>query len=171
MQQLEKPPIQEVALDEPKKSIAWYDIAVIALCCTGIFIAGYLSYTYIFNQPILCATGDGCEKTSASPYSKFLGVPVRYIGLMGYSICLILSIWRLTLRNTQTESGLKLRERLDWTLFLGGIFGFVFSLYLQSMSIFVIGAICSWCVASAITMTTLFSFYAIRIWRASPVEE
>jgi uncharacterized membrane protein len=170
MQQLEKPLGDEIAIAEPKSRPAWYDYAIILLCCTGIFIAGYLSYTYIFNQPIACVTGDGCEKTSNSPYSKFLGIPVRYIGLVGYTICLVLSVWRLRLRNASTKSGLKLRERLDWTLFLGGIFGFVFSLYLQSMSIFVIGAVCSWCVASAITMTTLFTFFAIRIWRANPVE-
>jgi uncharacterized membrane protein len=170
MQQLEKPIDQEIALDEPKLKPAFYDYAVMLLCCTGIFIAGYLTYTLIFDQSILCLTGGGCEKTSASPYSKFLGIPVRYIGLAGYSLCLVLSVWRWRLRNTRTSEGLKMRGRLDWVLFLGGIFGFVFSLYLQTMSIFVIQAICSWCVASALTMTTLFVLYAIRIWRAEPVE-
>lgn len=164
MQQLEKElEIPEIA---PKVKTAWFDYGVMLLCGTGIFIAGYLSYTLLFNQPISCATGGGCERVSNSEYSKFLGIPVRYIGLTGYSICLILSVWRWRLRHTATEEGVKWRGRLDWTLFLGGIFGFVFSWYLQSMSIFVIQAICSWCLASAFTMTTLFGFYAVRIWKS-----
>jgi uncharacterized membrane protein len=43
--------------------------------------------------------------------------------------------------------------------------GFGFSVYLTYLELFVIDAICQWCVASAVVMTVLFGTNAIRMVR------
>ena len=42
--------------------------------------------------------------------------------------------------------------------------GFGFSLYLTYLELFVIDAICQWCVASAVLMTLLFAVNALRAY-------
>jgi uncharacterized membrane protein len=135
----------------------WLDYTIVALCLAGILVAGYLSYTHLFNQSIVCTTGGGCDRVNSSKYASFLSIPVAYIGLAGYLFLLGASLLRWRLPHW--------RSRLDWLLFLAGLFGFVFSAYLTVMELFVIEAICTWCVVSATLMTILFGIYAVRIWR------
>ena len=49
--------------------------------------------------------------------------------------------------------------------FLVSLAGFGFSVYLTYLELFVIEAVCQWCVASAILMTALFAANSIRMVR------
>ncbi len=46
--------------------------------------------------------------------------------------------------------------------------GFGFSIYLTYLEIYVIEAICVWCVISAVLITLLTIVGGINLWRASP---
>ncbi|MBJ7348168.1 MAG: hypothetical protein JHC87_06320, partial [Thermoleophilaceae bacterium] len=46
--------------------------------------------------------------------------------------------------------------------------GFGFSLYLTSLELFTIKAICQWCVMSAALMTVLMVISMLRFWRYTP---
>lgn len=136
---------------------------ILALCIIGILASGYLSYTRVFHQPIICSTGEGCDRVNSSEYAYFLGIPVAFIGFAGYIVLLVGSLVRWLSTNRIVQ------DRLDWILFLGGLIGFVFSMYLTAMELFVINAICTWCVINAVTITLLFCLYSYRIW-SSPAE-
>jgi uncharacterized membrane protein len=85
----------------------------------------------------------------ASPWAAFLGVPVPLIGLVGYG--LILSAALLGVRPAFAES----RWIAGALLGLSTI-AFLFSLYLSAVELFLIGAWCRWCIASAAVATLLF---------------
>jgi hypothetical protein len=55
--------------EKVKISFSWFDSIILLLCLIGIGIAGYLSYTRLFDQPIACTTGNGCETVNNSQYA------------------------------------------------------------------------------------------------------
>ena len=86
-----------------------------------------------------------------SDYAEMAGVPVPLIGLFGYLTILAAAAMR-------GDAGRLLG------LFAGGI-GFGFSVYLTYLELFVIDAICQWCIGSAIVMTLAFIVALIRAVR------
>ncbi len=108
----------------------------------------YLSYYQYLNIIPSCAIG-GCEKVLSSVYSKFMGVPLSYLGIVyyGYMLCLV------ALLAYEPESrGL----RLATLLYTG--FGFVLSLvFIFYIQLTLIQALCIYCALSAVTTFALFS--------------
>jgi uncharacterized membrane protein len=88
-----------------------------------------------------CTISHGCDMVNSSSYSEFLGIPVAGIGLAGYVVLFVLAI-----------IGLQPRWLDDpWPDQLASLFasvGVVFTLYLTYAEIFILGAICQWCVVS-----------------------
>lgn len=124
------------------------------LAVIGLGIAGYLTYVHYFALEPLCLTG-GCEQVQTSKYSELMGIPVALLGVIGY----LLILGSLFMRG-------------DLGRLLGLIFAFIglgYSLYLTYLELFVIDAICQWCVASAIILVIITVIAAIRY--LSPPEE
>ncbi len=120
------------------------------LCLIGLGIAGYLTYVHYAGIQPVCTTG-GCEKVQASTYAELAGVPVALLGLLGY-LGIGGSLWfRGDLGRTATAAL--------------AIIGFGFSAYLTYLELFVIDAICQWCVASAVLMTLLAVAAVTRMLR------
>ena len=115
--------------------------ALVVLALAGLGIAGYLTYVHYAELSPVCTTG-GCERVQSSRYAKVAGVPVPLIGLIGY-VAILASLAVL-----RGETG-----RLARVAMTAG--GFAFSAYLTYLELFVIDAICQWCVASAVIMTAL----------------
>jgi uncharacterized membrane protein len=126
------------------------------LALVGIGIAGYLTWVHYEGLSPICAINEGCEKVQSSRYAKVGGMPVPVIGLIGY-VAIFLSL-------------LVRGEVARLTTAAMAIGGFGFSVYLTSLELFEIHAICQWCVGSAITMTLLAIFATIRALRA-PLDE
>jgi uncharacterized membrane protein len=87
----------------------------------------------------------------ASRYAKVGGVPVPLIGLVGYVAILISLFVRGEVARLAT-AGM-------------AIGGFAFSVYLTSLELFQIHAICQWCVGSAVVMTAIAVLATIRALR------
>lgn len=119
------------------------------LIVAGIGIAGYLSYVKLFQLEAFCGGVGDCETVQTSPYAELFGVPVAILGLGAYLALLVL--WGVKERNWWG---------LDWlaaqAFFLVTLVGVLYSAYLTYLELFVILAICPWCVASAVVMTGLF---------------
>lgn len=126
--------------------------AMIVLTLVGIGIASYLTYVHYKGLSPICALNQGCEKVQSSRYAKVAGVPVPLIGLIGY-----VAIFASLLIRGETA-------RLATAVMTIG--GFAFSVYLTSLELFRIHAICQWCVGSAIVMTSLAVLATIRVLRA-----
>jgi uncharacterized membrane protein len=72
----------------------------------------------------------------ASRYATILGIPVALLGLISYGGLIVsAALWG--------EIGIYLG-------FLISLVGTLFSAYLTYLEVFVIGALCQWCVASAV---------------------
>jgi uncharacterized membrane protein len=118
------------------------------LSLTGLFISAYL-YLYKIGRigTLACGSG-GCETVQQSPWSRFAGLEVSLIGLLGYGGLLVVSL--LTL-----QPGLASRRWPSHLLLtLAGI-GVAFTVYLTYLELFVIHAICRWCVGSAVIIMAI----------------
>jgi uncharacterized membrane protein len=125
--------------------------ALVLVALVGIGIAGYLTYVHYRGLSPICALNEGCEKVQSSRYAKVGGVPVPLIGLVGYVAILASLFVRGELARLATAAM--------------AIGGFAFSVYLTSLELFTIDAICQWCVGSAIVMTALAILATIRALR------
>ena len=115
----------------------------------GVFTSAYLRlYKLGKIGTLTCGTG-GCETVQLSPYSRFLGLEVAAIGAVGYALLLVLSLASLNARPA-------VAARLITALVgLSGM-ALLFTLYLKYLELFVIHAICRWCVASAVLILVFF---------------
>lgn len=138
-----------------------YRMGMALLSLGGLFVAAYL-YLYKIGRigVLACGTG-GCETVQLSHYSRFAGVEVSLIGLIGYLGLLILSLIAL-------QPGATGRRGLSMTLAILSGIGVVFSGYLTALELFVIHAICRWCVGSAVIITLLFLLALLNLRRTEP---
>ena len=134
-------------------------LAVLSLA--GLFIALYL-YLYKLGAigTLACGTG-GCETVQLSPQSKFLGIDVSLIGVVGYAVLLLLALLALQPR----FAGPAWPARLLAFLAGGAV---LFTLYLTALELFVIHAICRYCVASAVIIVVIFALAVRELRQLSP---
>ena len=118
----------------------------------GIGVATYIAIAESGGgAPACIAGGGGCETVAESHTADLAGINVAVIGIAGYVLLLATAL----LRGDGARMG-------GFALSLAG---FGFSVYLTYLELFVIEAICQWCVVSAILMTILFGLNAVRMLR------
>ena len=135
--------------------------AIALLALVGLFIALYLwLHALGYGGPLKCGTG-ACDTVQSSPQAVQLGIPVAFYGVVGYLALLIVAL--IALR----PSALTDRK---WTLLLVGLstVGVVFTVYLTYLELFVIHAICRWCVGSAVVITAIWIVALAALRRPSP---
>ena len=123
----------------------------------GVFVAAYL-YLYKLGLigTIVCGTG-GCETVQLSPWSQFMGVDVALIGVLGYVVMLAVALVGL-----QPAAAMRRWPAHALVLLSGG--ALLFAAYLTYLELFVIHAICRWCVVSALIVLGIF-IAAVLDWR------
>ncbi|HSD49913.1 MAG TPA: vitamin K epoxide reductase family protein [Candidatus Methylomirabilis sp.] len=133
--------------DEGRASQAWLWAPVI-LSTLGVLVSGYLSVKRVTGGSLACSRWADCDVVNTSVYAKIYGVPVAFIGLAGYLVLMGLAMAAL-----QAEGAAQ--RRLLTLGFLLSLGGFGFSVYLTYLEIYVIEAICMWCVISALLISLL----------------
>ena len=124
-------------------------IAAAILAIAGIGVATYITIAeFGGGAPKCLAGGHGCETVAQSHYSHLAGINVAAIGIIGYVLLLLAAI-------LPGDPG-------RFSGFLFALVGFGFSLYLTYLELFVIDAICQWCVASAVLMALSLAVAAAR---------
>ena len=114
------------------------------LTLVAALIAFYLLLAHLSIAPLVCPT-TGCEKVQTSQYSMVFGVPVAAFGLAFYLVLMGLQVTGLT---TNRVFGLRL-EPILVTLSVLGVLTYAPLTYLE---LYVIHAVCFWCVTSSILM-------------------
>ncbi|HEY3011591.1 MAG TPA: vitamin K epoxide reductase family protein [Gemmatimonadales bacterium] len=125
-----------------------YRMSAALLSLTGLFVSAYL-YLYKIGRigTLACGTG-GCETVQQSLWSRFAGVEVSLIGLVGYAGLLLVSLMALQPRLAS--------QRWPASLLAGlAALGVAFTAYLTYLELFVIHAICRWCVGSAVIIVAI----------------
>jgi uncharacterized membrane protein len=116
----------------------------------GIGVATYITIVESGGgAPACLAGGGGCHTVAASSYSHIAGINIAIFGILGY-VGIFLTAFFVT----------DLSRLAGFGFALGG---FGFSIYLTYLEIWVIDAICQWCVGSAVLMTILFLLNAARL--------
>ena len=130
------------------------------LSLVGLLDSIYLLWTKLTQNLIVCGLGE-CEVVQASPYSSLLGLPVSALGVGGYGALLVLALWAYFAGD---DAPLWLT---DLRLIGTGV-GLFFAAYLTVIELFVIHAICGWCVLQAVAILGIFLGLVIerRIERA-----
>jgi uncharacterized membrane protein len=123
-----------------------------ALAAVGLLISAYLGWSYFAGVAPVCVGGSGgCERVQSSSYATIFGVPVAVLGLVGY-VGLLFSVM------LGGEVGVYLG-------FLIALVGTLFSAYLTYLEVFVIRALCQWCLASAAVMVAALVCAAFGVWQ------
>lgn len=121
-----------------------------AISVAGIALSLYLTWTYVMGSSPACFGGSGgCETVQSSPYSRLMGVPVAALGLGGYAALLLSAALRGVVGSLAG-------------LFLA-LLGVLYSGYLTWLEVFVIEALCQWCLASAALMVFALILAALRL--------
>lgn len=130
----------------------------LALALAGAGVAGYLTWSKISGEGLICIGFQGCDIVNNSPYAELLGIPVAVWGLGAYLVlaALALPFWG-NHASLQTWA-----VAFSFAIALGG---WVFSMYLTAIEAFILHAWCSWCVTSAILTTLLLGVSGIRFYR------
>jgi len=134
--------------------------AIVLLALAGLLVAIYL-WLYkigVFGQ-LQCGTGS-CELVQASRYAELFGLPVALYGVGGYAALFVVGL-------TGLQPRFAADRRVAWLLATLATVGFALTLYLTGIELFVLHAICRWCVASAAIMTTVW-LLSVAGLRATP---
>jgi uncharacterized membrane protein len=133
------------------------------LSLAGLLVSAYL-YLYKIGRigALACGSG-GCETVQQSPWSRFAGVEVALIGVVGYAALLAVSL--VAVRPDLAAR----RWPSDLLVVLAGG-GVAFTAYLTALELFVIHAICRWCLASAAIITALLVVAVLDRRRARRAE-
>jgi uncharacterized membrane protein len=113
-----------------------------ALAAVGLAIAAYLTVTKLSGGLPVCGPVSGCEDVARSEYSAIVGIPTAALGGAFSAVLVVLGlVW--------TRTG----ERRALVLAYGlGLFGVIFVGYLTYLELFVIHAVCAWCVTYGLTV-------------------
>jgi len=119
----------------------WTIISILATI--GIGLAIYLSYNYLSPNPLeLCNINStvNCDAVTKGELRQWYGVPVPFVGLIGYIVILISAYFK------QKKLALAMT-----------IFGMLFCLRLTYLEIFVLKVICPVCLLCQLDMLAVFS--------------
>lgn len=117
-------------------------ILILFLAFCGLADSAYLTQHETTNTPLICNIQNlsGCNTVAQSPYSKVLGIPLAEYGILFYAIVFVLAALELVIFD-------RLLRRVLQAL---AAFGILSSLYFTFLQIFVIGALCIYCLGSAV---------------------
>jgi uncharacterized membrane protein len=122
----------------------------------GVFVALYLAlYKLGYIGTLVCAVGS-CEVVQTSKWATLLGAPVAVWGVGYYVAMLAAALAGLAPRLADDR-------RVSWVLVAVTGGGVLFSLWLTYLELFVIHAICQWCVVSAVLATALFGTWCLDL--------
>jgi uncharacterized membrane protein len=130
---------------------------VATLALIGIGVATYLALHRLgVIGELVCRIGS-CETVQTSRWATFLGVPVAFWGV-GFYVALFVVAMATTRPALDDSLGASV------ALVALTVSGVLFSFWLTYLELFVIHAICAWCVGSAVVVT-LACVVALLDWR------
>jgi uncharacterized membrane protein len=114
------------------------------LALVGMALSAYLTFSaWQGKQVAFCAVGGGCDVVLSSRWSTLFGIPTSLWGFLTYAMLATVA-W-----NKRADS----QWKFAWVI---SLFGLVYSVYLTSVSLFVLQAACPYCLTSLTLMTVIF---------------
>jgi len=134
-------------------SLDLLQLSMLLLIVAGLGVSGYLMWGYTTpGAALVCGGSGGCNTVKDSVYASFMGIPLPIIGLATYLALFLLVI----VQNHQAIQERRWSPYFALAIFGISLTGVLYSAYLTYLELYVIYAICQWCVASAIIMVAVF---------------
>jgi uncharacterized membrane protein len=127
----------------------------------GLAISAYLTWVHYSGNLALCIGVGGCDSVQNSRFAVAGDVPVALIGLAGFAVIFALAVFRLS------ESA---PAWADTAIFALSIAATVYVAYLSYVELFVLGAVCPWCVAVAFCSVLVLAVVSTELLRPSEPE-
>ncbi len=144
--------VKSISVDKSDRGLVW---AMIALSILGAADSLYLFIYKLTGASQMCLGNGGCHDVNFSPYAEIYGVPLSVIGLVAYIVMAAMLLLEPRIR--------LLKENNPLLLFGMTLIGVAFSAYLTYLELYVIHAVCPFCVTSAIVITLMFILAIIRL--------
>jgi uncharacterized membrane protein len=141
------------------KKLYW---ASIVFTLIGLAVSTYMTIYKLTGNERMCVGNGGCSTVNSSRYADINGFPVAAVGIIGYLAILAVLV-------LEVKGGRTFKKNATLLTFGLTLPGFLFTLYLIYLEIFVIKALCPFCVTSQVAMTILFILSVIRLIK-EPVE-
>lgn len=133
-------------LSKRSKAPNWVIVVLLAASGVGFLDATYLSVKHFVGSTLSCSVLDGCGNVLTSSYSVVGPVPVALIGSIYYALVFVFTVAYIDLR----------RSEVIVAIACFTIAGFIATLWFVYLQVFVIHALCLYCMLSAVTATLLF---------------
>lgn len=128
-------------------------LGLIAVSVAGVAVSAYLTYVHYEPAALICTGGGGCEKVQDSQYAVLAGIPVAVLGLGNWLAALALAVWDSELARTLIAAL--------------AVVALAFAIYLVVLQLFVIDAICVWCIVNDVVLVPLLAALALLRLRTS----
>ena len=145
---------------------AWHrrpEIWSAVLAVVGIAIAGYLTIVHFRESLLVCSGISDCETVQTSKYAEIFGIPVASLGLLTFVLLFGLAVARVV----QPER----TDTITMVMFVLIVGAVGFYVYLTYLELFVINAVCQWCVASSLVMVGMLISESILLRRLLAIPE
>jgi uncharacterized membrane protein len=134
-----------------------FGLGLTVLAAVGLAIAAYLLSVRVLGEAPACGPVKGCDTVAASEYATMFGIPVALFGVL-FSVVLVaacLAWWR------------RADRRALYAAYGLGLAGIIAVVYLTYLELFVIEAICVYCVTYAVTIVAGWVIVAFTAWATS----
>ena len=133
--------------DAALEQVVMWRMAMTVFALLGALVALYLWLYHLGLSPLVCPIA-GCEKVQKSEFSNLLGIPVAALGVIAFTGLFISSLAGVLRESLRVE-------RIVFVTSSLGMLAYVWFTYLE---LFVIRAICFWCVVSSVMMLGVWAF-------------
>jgi uncharacterized membrane protein len=138
-------------------------IAVWIVAGLGMADALYLTWIKLSSQTAACSAAGDCTTVNNSIYADIGGIPIAAFGAGAY-LAIILLLYLEERHNVFRENG-------RWMVYGISLAGVLYSGYLTYIELYVIKAICPFCVFSAVCLVVLLILSGLRLFRPTPSED
>ena len=135
----------------------WILISILILASLGFIDATYLTVSHYAGVDLYCGADGGCNTVTNSEYSTMFGIYIAVYGMLYYLSILVLTVIYIDTKN----------NKILKPLMIIPVLGFLFSLYLVYLQLFVINAICRYCMLSAgiSTLLLLINMFLVQNYK------
>ena len=142
----------------------WLYRASVLITIIGLAVSIYMTVFKLTGNEKMCIGNGGCTTVNNSPYSEVYGIPVAVFGVGGYlAILAVLLLEKENGKFLKQNATKFLKQNATLMTFGLTLIGFLFTLYLVYLEIFVIKALCPFCLTSQTAMTILFIISVVRL--------
>ena len=117
----------------------------------------YLTYVKLSNSYAICGPIGDCESVNTSKYAEIAGIPIALLGAGTYLVIIL-----LLLMENRGDYWAEYGPIMVFGISLAGV---LYSAYLTYVEIYVLRAICPYCVVSAVVLVLLLALATTRLVR------